>query len=422
VRAFALAVTSLVFLIASRGENWPAWRGAAGLGISSDTKLPTRWSTNENVRWRISLPHAGNSTPIVWQDRIFLTQEIPNENKRAVLCLNRANGKLRWQAGPTWTTKELTHDTNPQCSASPVTDGKCVIAFFGSAGLYSFDYDGKELWHRDLGEQWHIWGYGASPMIHGDVIYLNFGPGPRQFLIALDKNTGKTLWQIDIPGGQSGETEKDKKAEWIGSWSTPTFMRTNGKEQILMNWPERLVAHDPKNGHELWSCRGLNPLAYTSPIFANGIVVAMGGFGGKDFAVKTGGSGDVTATHRIWDHPKTKQRIGSGVIHDGHIYIHTDPGVAECIDLKTGATIWEERLKGPGPSGANWSSVMLANGLGYTITQGGDCFVFKANPKFEVVSTNSLREASNSSIVPSDGQLFIRTHKALWCIENKKDQ
>lgn len=251
-------------------------------------------------------------------------------------------------------------------------------------------------------------------MINGDICYLNFGPGPRQFLIALDKKTGKTLWEIPEPGGDSGETKPGEKAQWIGSWSTPLLI----KDQLLLSWPERLAAYEPKTGKELWTCQGLNPLAYTSPLYADGIAVAMGGFGGKDFAVKTDGQGDVTQTHRLWDHPKTKQRIGSGVIHEGHIYIHTDPGVAECINLKTGATIWEERLKGPGPSGVNWSSVLLADGNCYTITQGGDCFVFKASPKFELVSINPLGEPSNSSIVPNNGDLIIRTHKALWCIDS----
>ncbi|HUS34145.1 MAG TPA: PQQ-binding-like beta-propeller repeat protein [Verrucomicrobiae bacterium] len=411
---------AFLFAVSAAAENWPAWRGPTGQGISSEKNLPTRWSTNENVKWRVPLPDRGNSTPIVWKERIFLTQAITSENKRVVMCLNRDDGKILWQAGPIWTKEELTHETNPQAAGSPVTDGERVIAFLGSAGIYCYDFKGKEIWKRDLGAQRHIWGYGSSPVIVGDVCYLNFGPGPRQFLIALDKKTGKTLWQVDTPGGASGEASGDKKAEWVGSWSTPVLIGGAGKEQLLLSWPERLVSYNLKTGAEIWTCRGLNPLAYTSPLYADGIAVAMGGFGGKDFAVKVDGAGDVTDTHRIWDHPKTKQRIGSGAIHDGHIYIHEDPGVAECIELKTGKTIWEERLKGAGASGVNWSSVMIADGNCYTITQGGDCFVFKASPKFEVVATNSLREASNSSIVPSEGQLFIRTHKALWCIANTK--
>jgi len=144
--------------------------------------------------------------------------------------------------------------------------------------------------------------------------------------------------------------------------------------------------------------------------------VGMGGYNGMSIALKAGGSGDVTKEQRLWRHPKTKQRIGSGVIHNGHIYIHNDPGIAECIELATGKLIWEERLKG----GVNWSSVMLADNLCYTITQEGACNVFKASPKFELVATNLLGEQSNSSIVPSDGQLFIRTHQNLWCIGSRK--
>jgi outer membrane protein assembly factor BamB len=397
-------------------ENWPLWRGPGGQGISNEKNLPIHWSKTENVKWRSPLPDRGNSTPVVWNNRVFVTQAIPSENKRVVLCFNRDDGKILWQSGPIWATQEMTHDTNPQSSSSAATDGDRVIAFFGSAGLYCFDFEGKEIWHHDLGEQRHIWGYGSSPIIHGDICYLNFGPGSRQFLVALDKKTGKTIWEVNNPGGSSGEESAGKKAEWIGSWSTPLLVKANNKDQLLLSWPERLVSYNPKSGAELWTCRGLNPLAYASPLFDGGIAVAMGGFGGKDFATKVNGSGDVTETHRIWDHPKTKQRIGSGAIHDGHIYIHEDPGVAECIELKTGKTIWEERLKGPGPSGVNWSSVMIADGNCYTINQGGDCFVFKATPTFELVATNTLSEPSNSSIVPSDGQLFIRTHKALYCI------
>jgi len=197
-------------------------------------------------------------------------------------------------------------------------------------------------------------------------------------------------------------------------------MNVEGKDQLLMSWPRRLAAYDPATGKELWTCSGLNPLVYTSPIYGDGIVVAMGGFSGSALAVRAGGSGDITASSRLWHHPRSPQRIASGVVHDGHIYIHDDPGVASCFDLKTGETIWKERLQGAGRTGQNWSSVMLADGKCYTITQGGDCFVFRASPKFELLATNPLGERSNSSIVASDGNLFIRTHAALWCIGSSK--
>jgi outer membrane protein assembly factor BamB len=309
-----------------------------------------------------------------------------------------------------------------------VTDGERVIASFASDGLYCFDLRGNELWKRtDLGRQIHIWGNGASPVLYGDLCFLNFGPGETTYLLAVNKHTGQTVWRRnertgygeppteDVqPGG--GATDKTLGATYIGSWTTPTLMKVEGRDQLLMNWPRRLAAYDPQTGHELWSCSGLNPLVYTSPIFANDIIVVMGGYNGASMAVRAGGSGDITATRRMWHVPKTPQRIGSGVIHDGHSYVHNDPGVAECLELETGKLIWRERLSGPDSTVQNWSSVMLAGGNCYTINQGGDCFVFRASPKFTLVSVNSLGEKSNSSIVPADGRLFIRTHKSLWCI------
>jgi outer membrane protein assembly factor BamB len=165
----------------------------------------------------------------------------------------------------------------------------------------------------------------------------------------------------------------------------------------------------------------LNPLVYSSPIHGDGIAVAMGGYSGEAFAVRAGGSGDITESRRLWHHPQTSQRIGSGVIKDGYIYLHDDRGIAECHELKTGKLVWKERLTGKGPRGTNWSSVMLAGDHCYTITQGGDCFVFQASPQFQLVSVNSLGEHSNSSIVPSDGELFIRSYDALWCISEKNE-
>jgi len=146
----------------------------------------------------------------------------------------------------------------------------------------------------------------------------------------------------------------------------------------------------------------------------------MGGFGGMSLAVKAGGAGDVTGSRRLWHHPKTKQRIGSGVIHDDHIYILNDPGVAECFELETGKLIWEERLRGPAAKSDNWSSMVLADGKLYAINQGGDGFVLKASPKFEVLATNSLGEATIASMAVSDGDLFVRTHKALWCFRESR--
>jgi len=408
-----IAMSMFVSLPINAG-NWPQWRGPQGTGISTERNLPLRWGTNENVSWRTPLPERGNSTPIVWDQRVFITQA--EGTRRTVRCFNRTDGKLLWQSGVTYPDKEVSHETNPLCSASPVTDGERVIVSFASAGLYCYDFNGKELWHRDLGKQAHIWGNGASPIIHGELCILNFGPGERTFLIAVSKKTGQTDWQVDEPGGSFGESKPGEKPNWVGSWSTPIVTNLNNRDELIMTWPKRVAAYDPRIGKELWTCQGLNPLVYTSPLYADGMVVAMGGFGGMALAVRAGGNGDVTGTHRLWHHPKTKQRIGSGVIEDGHIYILNDPGVAECYELKTGKLLWEERLAGPGADNSSWSSMVLADGRLYAINHSGDTFVLKASPKFELLATNALGEPANASLAVSDGNIFIRTHKALWCI------
>ena len=397
--------------------NWPAWRGPAGTGVCLERSLPLHWDRTNHVRWRAPLPERGNSTPIIWGKRVFVTQAVQAENRRTLMCFDRADGRLLWQSGVTYAEKEQTHETNPYCSASPVTDGQRVIASFGSAGLGCYDLEGRELWRADLGKQVHIWGNGSSPVLHGDLCILNFGPGSRTFLVALNKRTGKVVWQTDEPGGHpdQGPAPNGGK-EWIGSWTTPVVIRAANRDELLMNFPRRVCAFDPRTGRELWTCQGLNALAYTSPLHADGIVVGMGGFNGMSLAVRAGGSGDVTATHRLWHNPKTRQRIGSGVISGRHVYILDEPGIAQCLELATGKVAWEERLPATGANAASWSSTIVAGDRLYAMNQGGDTFVLRASPKFELLAVNPLGETTMSSCAPSDGELFLRTHQALWCI------
>jgi outer membrane protein assembly factor BamB len=421
-RSLALIATFLTGTCAFSAD-WPAWRGPKGTGVTEETGLPTKWSKTENVKWRVALPEPGNSTPVVWGDRVFVTQAVGE--RRTLMCFARADGKLLWQSGVTTKEKEPTHATNPYCSASPVTDGERVIVSFASDGLVCYDFDGKELWKRDdLGRQIHIWGNGSSPVIHGEWCFLNFGPGETTYLLAVEKKTGKTVWKKEEETGYGktppvNEQGKAGDPKFIGSWTTPVVMKVEGADQLIMSWPRRVAGYDPKTGEELWTCGGLNPLVYTDPLQAGDLVIAMGGFNGNAVAVRAGGKGDITETRRVWQTKRSPQRIGSGVVHDGHLYIHNDPGTAQCVSLKDGGTVWQERLKGEAATGQNWSSVMLSGDHCYTITQGGDCFVFKASPKFELVSVNPLGERSNSSIVASNGELFIRTHRGLWCVGGK---
>ncbi len=405
----ATAVAALPSLSATNtlAADWPAWRGPTGQGICLETGLPTRWSDKENVKWKAPLPAPGNSTPVVWGHRIFLTQAADKGKDRMTFCLDRTDGSIVWKRIVRFEGPEPTHEDNPYCSASPVTDGERVIVFHGSAGVVSYDLNGIEAWRKDLGELRHIWGNASSPVLHGDRILLNCGPGPRTFLTAIDKQTGETVWKVDIPGGlEDGGGEK-----WTGSWATPIILRSGDRDEVVIGFPHRLHGYDARTGEVVWSSGGLGRLVYSSPVAGEGAIVALSGFMGPPIAVRAGGKGDVTATHQLWRRDRAPQEIGSGVIADGRLYLVDESGAGECIELLTGKTIWRERV-----GGHTWSSLVLAEGRIFSIDQAGECTVFRASPTFEVIAKNPVGERTRASIAVSDGEVFIRTYNHLWCI------
>ncbi|MBL9171103.1 MAG: PQQ-binding-like beta-propeller repeat protein [Verrucomicrobiales bacterium] len=398
--------------------DWPNWRGPQLNGISSESHFPTEWSKTKNVRWRVALPERGNSTPIVWGDRIFITQAIEKEHRRTVMCFRRSDGKLLWQKGTTYAHAEKTHGDNPYCAASPATDGSVVVAAFGPAGVFAYDFEGKELWQRDLGKQEHEWGYASSPVLDGDRCYVFQGPGKGAKLLALQKRTGATLWENPLPEPNPTERFDGFKGNLpgrIGSFSTPVLVQVEGRSELILSLPESLQSFDPSSGKVLWHAGGLNPLVYTTPVVGEGTVLAIGGFFGSVVAVKPGGDGDVTSKRLWYEQRAKKNRIGSAVIKDGHFYILNSDGIAECVELATGKSVWTERLKGPGAKADSWSSFTLAGDKLYTVNQSGDAFVVRASPKFELIATNSVGEYTNSSFAHSDGELFLRTYESLWC-------
>jgi outer membrane protein assembly factor BamB len=410
MRRLLLSVAAAVlFVAAASADNWPMWRGPTADGVTKETDLPLKWSATENVRWKVKLPDRGNSTPVIWGNRIFLTQAIEKKHLRTLMCLDRKDASVLWQRDVEYKEKERTHETNPYCSASPATDGECVVVSHGSAGVYCYDLDGKELWKRDLGQFDHVWGNASSPVIWNDLVFLNCGPGKRVFLQALHKKDGSDAWKADSPEG--------KPMDFQGSWSTPVVRRVKDRDELVMCWPEHLRAYDPKTGDVHWTCKGLTKLVYTSPLVTPEVVVAMSGYGGKAIAVAPGGAGDVT-DKRLWQSTKTPpQRIGSGVVIGEHVYVVNEPGGMMCIEWKAGKILWEEHLSGK----AVWGSLVHSGERLYVTNSDGETFVVAAAPKFEVLARNALpKETTRASVVPSDGELFIRTYEHLWCIGKTK--
>ena len=415
---FLIQVLSVMLTCAVTAAPWPGWRGADGSGIGAETDLPLKWSATGQVKWKTALPERGNSTPVVWGERIFITQALGDE--RLVICYAREDGKELWRGGAGNVAKEPTHQTNPYCSASPATDGERVYAWFGSAGLYCFDVSGKQLWHRDLGEHRHEWGYSSGPVLHDGLCYLNFGPGPRAALLAFDKLCGTEVWRQD-PGPVKVTMPRNDgfgaKDGVVGSWGVPLLINSGESEELIMAWPEKVMGYAPKTGEVLWQSGGLNPLVYSTPVFGGGVLIAMGGYGGSTVALRPGGRGDVTESHRVWHELRDSGHIGTGVIREGHLYIQTMNGIVECVELRTGKKIWKERLKGVGGPSESWSSPVLSGDRLFLVNQGSNCFVLRASPVFEVLAHNPLNDGlTNASPAISDGNIFIRTHAHLWCI------
>lgn len=400
----------LLFLLcngALRADDWTAWRGPTGQGHCAEKGILLDWSDKQNVKWKIPLAHQGNSTPIIYREKILLTQADKDGTVRSLLCLSREDGKLLWQQDVPYGEKERNWNPNWYCNASPATDGERVVVSFGSAGVYCYDLAGKELWKRtDLGTWEHAFGNAASPVLYGDLVVQWCGPNDkgRNFLIAMKKQTGETVW------------EHDEKA---GSWGTPLITKVGGQDQLLLATVPHLKGFEPLTGKELWYCEGLNKYVYTSPLAADGLAVAMSGYTGAAFGVRLGGSGDITAD-RLWLHPTNIQRVGSGVIVGGHAYIVEENGVPHCYELQTGEEVWQIE-KRPG-GGTTWGSMVHADGRLYVLMRNGSTQVFAANPKYELLTTNSLGpgEQTNSSLAISNGQIFIRTFRHLYCIAPTK--
>lgn len=425
VLAWCVCVTGV------RGDNWPAWRGPTGQGTSAEKNLPVRWSRTENVRWKVSLPDAGNSTPIVWGDRVFITQasgkvlwppKVPPNfpkgvstggaaiiEKRSVMCLDRTDGKLLWQADTIYKEPEATHATNPFCSASPVTDGERVIASHGSAGLVCYDFAGKLLWKYDVGKIEHVWGNASSPVLHGDLCFQWCGPGDRQFMLAVNKKTGEKVWQCDEPGGDSGITS----GKFTGAWNTPIIARVADQDQLIFALPGNLKAYDPLTGKELWhSGPGKGSYTYPSPLYVDGIAIYASGL------VKLGGAGNITKQQL--KHKVGSMYISTAVISGDYLYTLNGVGVPGCHEWRTGKELWKDQVtERPGVTDA-WGSLVCGDDKVYITDRRGATVVFATGPTYKHLATNRLDEPTNASIAISAGDLFIRTHKHLWCIGEKK--
>lgn len=397
--------------------DWPAFRGPHLNGITEDS-APIQWSAEENILWKIPLAQPGNGSPIVVDGKVFICSADDAEGKtRSLLCFDSKSGNQLWKQSVTITKNMPTHKTNPHCSTTPAVKGNRIVVWHASAGLHCYDLQGNKIWARDLGEYRHMWGHGTSPIILGNRVILTTGPGERIMVTALNLESGKTLWETVEP--QQGTSDKNIAGKYKGSWSTPIVATFQGQSQVIVVMPTRVVAYNPENGNILWFCNGINhergDLAYSSAVLAGDICFVTGGFKGPSLAIRLGGKGNVTQTHRLWRIEKQPQAIGSGVEVAGFIYRpNAGPGILDCIEPETGKILWKQQ-----GTGNYWASTVKAGDYLYATAQNTTTIVFKANPnRFEEVGRNRLEEKGTCNATPaiSNGKIYIRTFSHLYAI------
>jgi outer membrane protein assembly factor BamB len=410
-------LTFILFSISvAHAENWPQWRGPSGNGFSTEKNLPAKWTTEENVAWKLAMPQWSGSTPIIWRDRIFLN--VAEGNDLFLWCVDRTKGAMLW--------KKLLGSGNVKMrkqnmsSPSPVTDGKNVYVMTGTGILKAFDFAGTELWMRDVQKEYGAfglnWGYASSPLLFEDSLYVQVLHGMRtddpSYVMRINRTSGKTVWKVDRPTAAIRESPD--------AYTTPALLRYGKATEIVITGGDCVTGHDPETGKELWRANGLNPdndpsyRIVASPIIFNEIVYAPSRVRPL-LALKAGGRGDISTSHLLWSTVNGPD-VPTPVTDGKYFYIVNDRGIMWCLDAKTGTEFYgQQRLK----PGTYSGSLVLADDKLYITNEEGLTTVIKAGAKFEVIAENPLNDYCLSSPAISDGQIFIRTATNLYCIGKK---
>ena len=412
-RVASLPLFLLCLNAVARADNWPQWRGPNLNGFSNEKNLPSHWSTDENIVWKLALPGWSGSTPIVWRDLIFLN--IADGDNLELWCVDRNKGNILWKR--LLGSGNLKMRKQNMSSPSPVTDGQNVFVITGTGVLKGFDFSGKELWGREIQKDYGRfglnWGYASSPLLLDDSLYVQVLHGMRtddpSYVLRIDKKTGKTIWRVERPTAAVRESPD--------SYTTPALLRYGKNVEIVITGGDCVTGHDPETGKELWRANGLNPdndpfyRIVASPLIFNEIIYAPTRVRPL-LALKAGGRGDITSSHLIWSTVNGPD-VPTPVTDGKYFYVVNDRGIVWCLDAKTGQEIYgQQRLK----SGSYSASLVLADDKIYVTNEDGLTSVIKAGPKFEVIAENPLNDYTLSSPAISDGQIFIRTAQQLFCI------
>ena len=441
---WALALACF-FSTTALAQNWPAFRGLNAAGVADGHPAPVKWNatTGEGVLWKTPIPGVAVSSPIVWGERVFVSTAVSSDPKAGIrtgqygdveplndasphswklYALDRRSGKVVWErVAHEGTPKTKRHPKSSQASATPVTDGQRVIVSFGSEGLYAYDFNGKQLWKRDLGvlnAGWfydpdYEWGIGSSPIIWKNHVIVQCDIQKNSFIAAFDVASGEPVWRTP--------------REEIPSWSTPTIFESFGRAELVTQATGFTRGYNPSTGEELWRYSGNSEIAIPTPIVGPGIVIVTNGYRAVQpiMAIRPGAKGDITLKGEetkseaiAWSSKRGGPYIPTPVIYGDHLYILQGNGVVAAHDVRTGQRVYQERLVATG--GSFSASPVAADGKLYFASEDGDMYVVKAGPTFEILATNPIGEIIMSSPAISEGVLFVRGLKNVFAIGTAK--
>ncbi len=389
--------------------EWLQFRGPGGQGTTSETNLPLTWSDTKNIAWKTELPGFGASSPIVLDDRLYVTcysgygidQKNPGQMEDLLLhvvCLSD-DGNIVWdqRVQPKLPESERVRD-HGYAGPTPATDGKHLFVFFGRSGVFKFDLEGKQCWQADVGEDTHSWGCGTSPVLFGDLVIVNASVESGS-LVAINKDSGDEVWRA---GGMNR------------SWNTPHLVDPgDGRLELVVSVKNQILAFDPATGEPIWNCEGIPDYVCPSVVSHKGVVYVIGGRSSKAIAIRAGGRGDVTQSHRLWE-TKAGANVTSPVVHDGHLYWVSDRNkIAYCVKLQDGEIVYAERFPEQ-----PYASALVGDGKLYIVTRYGGTYVLAARPEFQELAHNQLDDRStfNASPIVANGHLFLRSDRYLYCI------
>ena len=384
-------------------ENWPGWRGPRQDGSSIETNIPVHWSATSNVVWKAELPGLGHASPIVHGDRVFMASSVTEDQARLLLCLDRKSGKVLWQRTVLTAPLEAKHTLNSFASSTPATDGELVYAAFldrDQMFVAAYDFTGTLRWAVRPGPFFSHHGFCSSPVLYQDLVILNGDHDGDSYLIALARADGHTVW-------------KTIRENHTRSYCAPIIRQMAGKTQMVLSGNKCVASYDPENGKRYWIIDGPTEQFVASPVFSEqtGFVYITAGYPDHHIlAIRPDGTGDVAQTHIVWRTTRGAAYVPSPIIEGGHFLVVSDSGVAHCFDAQTGRLTWSER------TGEEHASLVSAEGRVYFLNDRGVMNVVKPGPEFVLLARNDIGERCFASPAISQGQIFLRGDKHLYCI------